>query len=164
MLRIFLSLILFFSVLSVSADEDPMLVNVKRISMETALKIAKAAVDACRKEAIQVGVTVVDRTGQTQVVLRDVLAPELTLTVSQQKAYTAVSFNLATSVMEDRFKSPFSVGKVEGLVFGGGGLPIQAGGRILGAVGVSGAPSGKTDEKCAKAGIAAVIDDLEMAE
>ncbi|MGB5405433.1 MAG: heme-binding protein, partial [Thiogranum sp.] len=30
------------------------------------------------------------------------------------------------------------------------------------AVGVSGAPSGKTDEECAQAGIDEVIDDLEM--
>ncbi len=34
---------------------------------------------------------------------------------------------------------------------------------MLGGVGVSGAPSGKTDEECALAGIRAVIEDLEMA-
>jgi uncharacterized protein GlcG (DUF336 family) len=43
-----------------------------------------------------------------------------------------------------------------------GGLPVQAGGQLLGGVGVSGAPSGKTDEACAQAGIDQVIDDLEM--
>jgi uncharacterized protein GlcG (DUF336 family) len=43
-----------------------------------------------------------------------------------------------------------------------GGLPIEAGGQLLGAVGVSGAPAGETDERCARAGIAKVIDDLEM--
>jgi uncharacterized protein GlcG (DUF336 family) len=43
-----------------------------------------------------------------------------------------------------------------------GGLPIQAGGQLLGGVGVSGAPSGKTDEQCAQAGIDLVLDDLEM--
>ena len=43
-----------------------------------------------------------------------------------------------------------------------GGVPIQAGGRMLGGVGVSGAPSGETDEACAEAGVEAVIDDLEM--
>jgi uncharacterized protein GlcG (DUF336 family) len=30
-------------------------------------------------------------------------------------------------------------------------------------VGVSGAPSGETDEECAQAGLDAVMDDLEMA-
>jgi uncharacterized protein GlcG (DUF336 family) len=34
---------------------------------------------------------------------------------------------------------------------------------LLGAVGVSGAPSGETDEACAQAGIDRVQDDLEMA-
>ena len=45
-----------------------------------------------------------------------------------------------------------------------GGLPIQVGGSLLGGVGVSGAPSGETDEMCAQAGINAVQDDLEMAD
>ena len=45
-----------------------------------------------------------------------------------------------------------------------GGVPINAGGSILGAIGVSGAPSGEVDEACAQAGIDAISDDLEMAE
>ena len=48
------------------------------------------------------------------------------------------------------------------MAFLAGGLPIQAGGRLYGGIGVSGAPDGKTDEACAQAGIDAVIDDLEM--
>ena len=55
------------------------------------------------------------------------------------------------------------VGAVEFLQ-GGVGVLIEAGGTIYGAVGVSGAPSGETDEACAKAGVGAVIDDLEMAD
>ena len=148
------------------AQEDsgqPLLVPIKRMSMETALRIARGAIKACRKEGIQIGVTVLDRSGQPQVVLRDVLAPDLTLTVSREKAYTAVSFNSATSALEDRFTKPHSVGKVPGLVFSAGGVPIEAGGQLLGAVGVSGAPSGTTDEKCARAGVDVVKADLEMA-
>ena len=34
--------------------------------------------------------------------------------------------------------------------------------RILGGIGVSGAPSGEVDEKCATAGLDAVREDLEM--
>ena len=123
------------------AEEAP-LVNIKRLSMEMALKAAQAAVAQCRK---------------------DVLAADLTLTISRQKAYTALSFNNATSAMEKRFTAPFSVGKVEGLVFSAGGLPITAGGTIVGGIGVSGAPSGLTDEKCARAGVDAITADLEMA-
>lgn len=144
--------------------EDPPIVPIKRLSMEMALQIAQGAIAQCRKEGVQVGVTVVDRGGHAQVVLRDVLAMDLTLTISKQKAYTAMSFNSPTSALENRFKTPFAVGKIDGLVMSAGGLPINAAGTILGGVGVSGAPSGETDEKCAKAGIDAVLADLEMAE
>lgn len=146
------------------AEQDqPTVVNIKRMSLDVALRIGKAAIDQCRKEGVQVAVTVVDRGGHPQVVLRDVLAQDLTLRISKMKAYTAMSFNTPTSQLEDRFKSPFSIGKVEGLVMSAGGVPVQASGNIIGGVGVSGAPSGETDEKCAKAGVDAVMDDLEMA-
>ncbi|MDX1810544.1 MAG: heme-binding protein [Gammaproteobacteria bacterium] len=146
------------------ADEQPMLINVKRMSMETALTMAKGAIDACRKEQIQISVTVVDRAGVTQVALRDVLAPTVSLTISEQKARAALAFNVKTADMEGRFKNFGSVAKTDGLIFSAGGVPVNAGGRILGAVGVSGAPSGKLDEKCAQAGIDTVLDELEMAD
>jgi uncharacterized protein GlcG (DUF336 family) len=44
----------------------------------------------------------------------------------------------------------------------GGGLLIEAAGSIVGAIGVSGAPSGDADDVCAKAGIAAIRDELEL--
>lgn len=147
-----------------AAEEQPVLINIKRMSMETALRIAQGAIKECRKQGVQIAVSVVDRGGHNQAVLRDVLAPDVTLKISHQKAYTAMAFNSATSALEGRFKSPFSVGKVQGLVMSAGGVPIQAAGSIIGGVGVSGAPSGETDEKCARAGIEAVIGDLEMAE
>ena len=39
---------------------------------------------------------------------------------------------------------------------------IEAAGSIVGAIGVSGAPSGDLDDACAKAGIAAIRDDIEL--
>ena len=144
------------------ADEQPAMVDIKRMSLDMAITAAKATIDACRKEGVQVAVTIIDRGGHPQVVLRDVLAMDLTLTISLQKAYTAMSFNTATSGLSGRFSEPFSIGKVKGLVMSAGGLPINAGGNIFGGIGVSGAPSGKTDEKCAQAGLDAIVDDLEM--
>jgi len=44
-------------------DEAPMTAPVQRITMETAQTIARAAIDACRKQGISAGVTVVDRNG-----------------------------------------------------------------------------------------------------
>ena len=143
-------------------DEQPVYIELKRLSMDTALAIAQAAIAQCRDEGVQVAVTVVDRGGHPQVVLRDVLAMDLALTVSRQKAYTAMTFTSPTSALEDRFSSPFSVGKIEGVLLSSGGLPIQTGGDTLGGVGVSGAPSGEIDERCAQAGVDAVQMDLEM--
>lgn len=147
-----------------AAEEQPVLVNIPRMSLDTALTAAQATIAACRKEGVQVAVTIIDRGGHPQVVLRDILAMDLTLTISRDKAYTALSFNTPTSQLSGRFDSPVSVAKTPGLVFSAGGLPIQAGGAIVGGIGVSGAPSGETDEKCAQAGLDAIQDDLEMAE
>lgn len=158
-----LAVYLFLPILGHAAEEQPVLVDIKRMSLDTALKIANATIKACRKEGVQVAVTIVDRGGHPQVVLRDVLAQDLTLEISKQKAYTAMTFNSATSAMAGRFKDPFSIGKIQGIVMSAGGIPVNAGGNIMGGIGVSGAPSGETDEKCAKAGLDAVIDDLEMA-
>jgi uncharacterized protein GlcG (DUF336 family) len=149
---------------SVYAADQPVIVNIKRMSLETAMKIGQASIAACRKEGVQISVTVVDRGGHAQVVMRDVLASDVTLEISKQKAYTAMAFNSATSALEGRFKTPFSPGKVQGLMLYPGGVPVHAGGSIIGGVGVSGAPSGMTDEACAKAGVEAVSGDLEFAE
>jgi uncharacterized protein GlcG (DUF336 family) len=145
------------------AAEAPVVIKIPRLTVEAAGKLANAAMESCRKQGIQIGVTVVDRSGDPMVVLRDTLAPRVTLEVSRQKAYTAVNFNAATSAMANRFTQPFSVGKVEGLVFSAGGVPIEAAGNIVGAVGVSGAATGEQDEACAQAGIGAIQFELESA-
>lgn len=142
--------------------EGPSTINVKRMTTDVAVRMAQATIAACRAEGVNVAVTIVDRGGNIQVVMRDTLAMDLTLEISRQKAYTALSFNGPLSQMQDRFTQPFSVGKVQGLVFSAGGLPIHAAGSILGGIGVSGAPSGTTDEMCARKGIEAVEADLEM--
>ncbi len=145
------------------AADAPVIVKIPRLTVEASGKLANAAMEACRKQGIQIGVTVVDRSGDAMVVLRDTLASRITLEISRQKAYTAVNFNASTSSMVDRFTHPFSVGKVEGLVFAAGGVPIEAAGNIVGAVGVSGAATGEQDEACARAGIQAIQFELETA-
>ncbi len=141
---------------------DPMVVPLQRLSMNTAVKIAQGAIEACRDKGIQIAVTVVDREGTVQVTLRDTIAAPITVPISRMKAYTAVNFNAATSAMADRADTP--IGRVEGLVMSAGGVPVLVGGSSLVAgVGVSGAPGGETDEECALAGIAEIQDDLEMA-
>ena len=145
-----------------TTGKQPVLVSIKRMSLDTALKAARAAIEACRKAGVQVAVSVIDRGGAAQVVLRDVLAPDLTLKVSQAKAYAAMSFVTPTSQLASRFTRPFDPPAVGGMVTGAGGVPIQAGGELVGAIGVSGAPSGETDERCAQAGFEAISEDLEL--
>jgi uncharacterized protein GlcG (DUF336 family) len=140
----------------------PLTVNIKRLSLDTALRIGKAAIEKCRKEGVSVTVTVIDRGGDVQVVLRDTLAMDVSIAISKKKAYTAMEFNSPTSAMEDRFKGAYNVPKIDELLISAGGIPINIAGNIMGGIGVSGAPSGLTDEACAQAGLAAVQDDLEM--
>ena len=161
------ALTLLATVLSTStfaADETkpPLTVNIKRLSLDTALKIGKATIEKCRKEGVQITVTVVDRGGHPQVVLRDTLAMDVSIPISRKKAYTAMEFNSPTSAMEERFKGAYGVPKIDELLMSAGGIPINVAGNIMGGIGVSGAPSGLTDEACAKAGLAAVQEDLEM--
>lgn len=143
------------------ADET-MVLPIKRLTMDTALKMAKVTIAACRKKGVNVAVTIVDRGGHPQIVLRDTLAMDLTLRISRDKAYSAMSFNTATGDLVGRFKGAGSIAKIDGVLAAPGGLPINIGGTIMGGIGVSGAPSGKTDEDCAKAGLDAVATEIEM--
>lgn len=145
-----------------STTKQPLTVNIKRLSFDTALRIGQAAIDKCRKEGVQITVTVVDRGGHAQVVLRDTLAMDISIPISKKKAYTAMAFNSPTSKLTDRFPGAYSVPKIDELIISPGGVPINIGGDIMGGIGVSGAPSGVTDEVCAAAGLEAVRDDLEM--
>ena len=140
--------------------EEAMTITLSRMTLATATTMAQAAIAECTKKGIQIGVTVVDRDGQVQVALRDTIAAPITLPISKGKAYAAVNFNAPTSRLKDRANSP--IARAPGLIMATGGLPVQVGGQLIGGIGVSGAPSGTTDEACAKAGIDAVISDLEM--
>ena len=150
------------SLTATALAEDPMVVQVKRLSLDTAVKIAQATIEACREKGIQIAATVVDRDGTVQVTLRDTIAAPITVPISEMKAKTAVNFNAATSAMTARADTP--IGRIDGLVMSAGGVPVLVGGSALVAgVGVSGAPAGETDEECALAGVAKVQEDLDMA-
>jgi len=56
-----LGFILLGSFSPVIAEEQPVTVNIKRISLDMALTAAKATIDACRKEGVQIAVTIIDR-------------------------------------------------------------------------------------------------------
>jgi len=139
--------------------------SIKLLTPETALKAAQAALKKCRDNGFQATVAVVDRMGVTQVLLRDRFAGPHTVQTAQAKAWTAVSFRTNTTALAEETqagKPSSGVRGLPGVAALGGGLMIEAGGSLLGAIGVSGAPGGKEDDACAAAGIAAVRDDLEF--
>jgi uncharacterized protein GlcG (DUF336 family) len=141
------------------------LVTYKSLSPELALELARAALGECRKRGYQAAVAVADRSGVTQVMLRDRLAGAHTPPTAAAKAWTAASFrantaDLFASTQPGMAQAP--VRNLPGVVVLGGGVIVEAGGSLVGAVGVSGAPGGDADEACAKAGIAAVQDRLDF--
>lgn len=137
----------------------------RSLTPETALVAARAALESCRKQGYQVAVAVVDRAGLAQVVLRDRFAGAHTLEVAQNKAWTAASFRTSTSTIaaETQPGKPMSgLRSLPRLLAAAGGLVIEAGGSVFGAIGVSGAPNGEADDACAQAGIKAISDAIEF--
>ena len=47
------------------------------------------------------------------------------------------------------------------VMFFGGGVPIKLGDETIGAIGASGAPGGKLDDACARAGLGKIKDRLQ---
>lgn len=157
------TLLALFPLLAPAAE--PATYNVRTLVPETALKIAQVALQTCRDKGHQVAVAVVDRGGLAQVMLRDRFAGAHTPETAIGKAWTAVSFRVNTTALaaETQAGRPASgLRQLPRVVMLGGGMLIEGGGALLGAVGVSGAPSGELDDLCAKAGIDAVNDALEF--
>ena len=141
--------------------------TVKLLTPETALKAAQAALARCRASGYQVSVAVTDRMGVVQVLLRDRFAGPHTAELASAKAYTAASFRTSTAELAEATqpgKPQSGIRNRPGVAAVGGGLLIEAGGSLVGAIGVSGAPGGREDEVCAKAGIDAISDDLEFSK
>jgi uncharacterized protein GlcG (DUF336 family) len=140
-------------------------VTYKALSPELALELAQATLADCRRRGYQVAVAVVDRSGLAQVVLRDRFAGAHTPATATGKAWTAASFRTSTTELNAISQPGMQQAGLRNLpnaVIIGGGIVVEAGGSLVGAVGVSGAPGGDADEACAKAGVAAISDKLDF--
>ena len=147
-----------------SADE-PVLSVWKSLTPETALQAARAAMATCRESGFQVAVAIIDRGGVVQVVLRDQLAGPFTPDAAVRKARTAVNFRVRTTELVETINSNDSIigiRELPGTLMVGGGVPIEAGGSMVGAMGISGAPGGDADESCALAGIETIQELLDF--
>jgi uncharacterized protein GlcG (DUF336 family) len=155
---------------SVAGAADPALAE-KLLATQTtltpaaALQATQAAFARCQKDGYTVAVAVVDRSGQPLALLRDNLAGAHTPRTAIRKAATAVSFRTDTTELAastQAGKASSGIRSLPGVVAVGGGMMIRAKGALVGAIGVSGAPTGDADDACAKAGIAAIQDALEL--
>jgi len=152
-------------VIAAPAAGQKMLGSYSSLSGIAAQQAAQAALARCQKDGYTVAVAVVDRGGQPLVMLRDPLAGAHTPQTAIGKAATAVSFRTDTTELAattQAGKASSGIRNLPNVVAVGGGLMIRAKGSIVGGIGVSGAPGGDADDVCAKAGIAAINDAIEL--
>lgn len=141
------------------------MIQMKNIGMELARDIANETVLACRKKGYQVSAVVVDRNGNLRAALRDDIASRFTLEIAERKANMVVMSGMASGEFRAaREDIRPELNHIDGLIVMEGGLPIEAGGSRIGAVGVSGAPGGDIDASCAAEGIEKVEDRLAFVD
>ena len=160
---ILIAYLMFSSVMPTALGEQEAFVTARIMAVTTATRIAVIAEQVCKQRGYPVSVAVVDRYGNLIAFVRDPLAGAHTITIAQRKAYTAATFQGATIELSQQLE--FLKG-TPSLSLVGGGVPVQVGGYLYGAVGVSGAPHekipGDVDDNCARAGIDAVKETLEF--
>lgn len=135
----------------------------RNLSLGLAKTIAEAALAECKGKGFNTSAVVVDRAGQVMVMLRDEQASAQTVEMARRKAYTARMFRTSTLEFQKRTAADPTLAPqrdVADILALGGGVPIQAGTEIIGAVGSSGS-SQVQDDACAKAGVAKVADQLK---
>ena len=148
---------------SVQAQAEDALTTFKALKPEIAIKLAQQTMNICRGMGYQVTVAVTDRFGNVQALVRDQLAGLHTLDIAPRKAWTAANFKVNTKTMMEETqagKTQSGVRLLDKAMMVEGGLPIEVGGTLVGAMGVSGAPGGDLDAKCATKGLEAIEDDL----
>jgi glc operon protein GlcG len=126
------------------------------LTLEAARRVAAAAEADAAKRGLGVVIAVVDEGGTLIVLERLDAAQVASVDVAIAKARTAAIFRRPSRVFEEQVKN----GRVAALALPGaaalqGGLPLEYGGRVIGAVGISG-DSPQVDEDIAAAGAAAL--------
>lgn len=141
------------------------LLTVKTIGMELARDIASESIKACRKQGFQVSAVVVDRNGMVQAALRDDLATRFTLQIAEEKANSVILSGINSGEFrKSRDDIRPELNHINGIIIMQGALPIEVAGSKIGAIGVSGAPGGDLDERCAQQALDALIERIEFAD
>lgn len=130
------------------------------LPFNVASKAIQAALEGCKKDGYRVSVSVVDRAGVLRAMGRADGAGPHTVDSSRKKAYTAASVRRPTSELADLITKVPTLQALRDMnseiLILGGGLPIEIGGELIGAIGVGGAPGAHLDDACAQVGLDAI--------
>ncbi len=139
----------------------PNVVKKHSISFELAQKMVDAAVAKAREIGVSENVTILDDGGNLKAFGRMDGAPIPTIEMAQNKAYTAL-LGVSTQDFFNFIQGDPSllagVPTLARMAAWGGGFPIKVDGEIVGAIGLSGAPTVQNDVDCARAALAVVTD------
>jgi uncharacterized protein GlcG (DUF336 family) len=131
------------------------------ISYELAQKMVNASVAKARELGVAENITVLDDGGNLKAFARMDGAPILSIEMAQNKAYTAL-FGVPTQDFFDFIQGDPSllagIPTLPRVAAWGGGFPIKVDGEVVGAIGLSGAPTLQNDIDCARAALALVAD------
>src|SRR5439155_5910074 len=131
------------------------------ISCELAQKMVNAAVAKASELGVRENVAILDDGGNLKAFSRMDGAPLLSIEIAQNKAYTAL-FGVSTQEFFDFIQSDPSllagIPTLARVAAWGGGFPIKVNGEVVGAIGLSGAPTVQNDIDCAKAALELVSD------
>jgi glc operon protein GlcG len=122
------------------------------ITLETAKKVAAAAIAEAVKNKWPVAVAIVNNHGFLVYYERLDDTQTAGPNISVEKARTAAMFRRPSRAFEDVSKTRVAILGLPGATPIAGGLPIVVDGKIVGGVGVSGATSDQ-DEQVARAGL-----------
>jgi uncharacterized protein GlcG (DUF336 family) len=120
-------------------------------------KTATAAAEAeMKKNGWNMVIAVVGPSGNTVYLQKADLAANGSIDVAQDKARTSALFRAPSKVFQDRLAGGDSyLLRLPGATPIAGGIPIVVGGKVIGAIGISGG-SALQDHQVAQAGVAAV--------
>lgn len=131
----------------------------KSIAADTAKTLIAAGEAAARELGVPMVISIVDESGILKAFSRMDGAALLSVEIATDKAYTSVSFGIATHEWFEFVKNDppllHGIVKTPRLVVFGGGYPIKIDGEIVGGIGVSGGHY-EQDMKVATAALAAL--------
>jgi len=135
------------------------------ISSELAQKMLDEAMVKARQLGVAENVAILDDGGNLKAFGRMDGAPILCIEMAQNKAYTAL-FGVSTQDFFNFIQGDPSllagIPTLSRVAAWGGGFPIKVNGEVVGAIGLSGAPTVENDVECARAALALVPDAVAV--